>query len=264
MAFAACTALLIQVVGNTVAIPAFRELGHHSCRMRNAVAIGALRHCRVLRLMTEGAFKLAVFRLAGFEQAIGLGVAGSTVLGRNIFRILNLKRLMGPVAGETIGLGHFRAVRLVALLALRNEAVLVMTVGTCQGRMFAGELFQLFNLFRMAGQARIGNIAGQGYDERGMRICVAVKASFKLEMGLAGMAIVAIRDVVFYSWPMALMTVQTGDLGLMFAAVFCNRLWFGVVAFNAVINGQFRGCYRCGLGESRPKDSYTDETHHSH
>ena len=151
--------LLVEVVGDTVAVTAFRELDHHASRMGNAMALLTFGHRLVFCLMTGSTIQLAVFGCACNEQVIGLAMARGTVLVRNIFRIFYLQRHMGPMAGEAIGLGHLRAMGFMALLTLRNKAVLVVAIGAGQSRMLARILLQLCNLLRMAGKTRLGYVA---------------------------------------------------------------------------------------------------------
>jgi len=76
------TTPVVQVMGDTVAIRTFRELTHHSCRVRNAVAILAFWHHLVLLLVTGYTEERFMLGFAGTEQAECFTVTGSTLLGR--------------------------------------------------------------------------------------------------------------------------------------------------------------------------------------
>ncbi len=110
-------------MGDTVAVAAFRELGHDSGCVRYTVAVLALRHHLMFFLVTGYAEKGLMFCLAGNNHFVSFCVTGSALFGwsicsiNNNFRHVSLVALLA-VAGTLIG-----RVRLVALSALWNLAV---------------------------------------------------------------------------------------------------------------------------------------------
>ena len=86
----------------------------------------------------------------------------------------------------------------------------------------------------MAGETRffyvIGKVQGQWF----MGIGVTGQAVFQLEMRPAFMAHGTLGDNVLTPWRMLLVTVKTGDGGLMLAPVAGNCCRFILVAFDAV------------------------------
>jgi len=114
---------VVQVMGNAVAVAAFRELGHDAGCVRYTVAVLTLRHHLVFFLVTGYAEEGLMFCLAGNKHVESLGVTGSALLGwcigavDNSFRHVSLVALLA-VAGTLIG-----RVSLVALGALWNFAV---------------------------------------------------------------------------------------------------------------------------------------------
>ena len=66
-------------MGNAVAVSAVRELGHDAGCVWHTVTILALGNHLVFLQMTGYAEERLVFRLAGNEHVISLGVTGSTL-----------------------------------------------------------------------------------------------------------------------------------------------------------------------------------------
>ena len=71
---------VIQVMGNLVALAAFRELYHHTGRMGRAVAILTPGHHLMPLLMAECAGQGAVLRLTGYEEIQCLLMTGAAIL----------------------------------------------------------------------------------------------------------------------------------------------------------------------------------------
>jgi hypothetical protein len=111
-----------------------------------------------------------------------------------------------------VGDNHFSRVRFMALSALRDLAVNIVTGGTVKGRMLALELFELIVLLRMAGETRIRDLTCKCYIQRRMRVLVTGKTALELVMGLPHMALIALRDRLFDRRRMTHMTACTPDI----------------------------------------------------
>ena len=128
----------------------------------------------------------------------------------------------------------------MALHAVRFPAVRSMTGRAMQGCMFALVLPELFDLLGMAGQARIGKVAGKGYLLGSVRVLVARQTILELEVGLALMAVAAERDRSFHLRRMPLMASLAGNV-LVFPPFGSQVGRRGVVTFRTVIIRQDRG-----------------------
>ena len=146
-------------MSDIVALTAFRELGHNAGRMRRTMAVLAVGHHFVLRLMAESAFEGLVPCLTGAEKVEGLLVTCAAVFGRDIRSIGHSLRHVRLMAFPAVGGSHFSRVRFVALGALRDLLVDAVTGGTVQVRMLAFVVPELGNLLCMAGEAGICDIA---------------------------------------------------------------------------------------------------------
>lgn len=152
-----------------------------------------------------------MFGCAGSQEVKCLLVAGAAVFVRYFFAIGDRFRFMGLVAFLAVSLGHFGGVRLVALGALRNLAVYVVAGRAEEFRVFARELFQLSDLLGMAGQARIGDVAGKHDVERSMGILVAPEAARQFVVLFAGVALATLGDVVLGCGAVACVTILASD-----------------------------------------------------
>src|SRR6185369_8893546 len=114
---------VVQVMGDAVAVAAFRELGHDAGCVRYAVAILTLRHHLVLLLVTGYAEQRLVLCLAGNEHVVCFCVAGCALLGRCIRSVHDVLRLVSLVALLAVAGALVSSVSLVALGTLRNLAV---------------------------------------------------------------------------------------------------------------------------------------------
>ena len=161
-------------------------------------------------------------------------MARSAILGWFVLIVCNLKRLVRIVAGRAILLCLALHVRFVALEALGNEAVFWMAPGTSDFRMETLIGPQVFTFILMTCHTCIRDFFGKRDNKRCVWIPVAFETVFKLKMRLAGVAFATLRYVVRdFRW-MALMTVNTRDLGLMACTVLCDVLWFLIVAFYTI------------------------------
>lgn len=230
----------VQVVSDAVAVAAFRELGHHCCRVRRAVAGLACRDHLVLILVAVYAGQGFVFSRAGGQQVNGFLVAAAAFLVGNFLAVDNVFRLVSLVALLAIAGGLLGVVGLVALGTSRDLAVNVVAGRAVEFAVLARELLELLNLRRVAGQARIGDVAGKNDIERGVGVLVAPEASLELIVLFAGVALAAFGDIVLRCGAVAGMTVEAGDLLVSGtgAGNVCRRL---DVTFYAVVLKQFRG-----------------------
>jgi hypothetical protein len=99
------------------------------------------------------------------------------------------------VAFFAVGNSHFLRVRFVALCALRDLAVYVVTGRAVKSTMFALIVPELSNLLRVAGDTRICYFGGKRQVQRHMGVRVTVEAVLKFEMGPSRMALAALRDL---------------------------------------------------------------------
>lgn len=116
-----------------VAISAFREFSHDSCRMLLSMAVLAFRDHLVLLLMTGCAVEGCVFCLGRLEEIICFAVACRAVYGSRVSRIrydLGHMRLMAFLA---VSRGHIGGMGLMALRAFRCLTVNAMACGAVEG-----------------------------------------------------------------------------------------------------------------------------------
>ena len=102
---------------------------------------------------------------------------------------------MRLVAFFAVGGNHFRRVRFVALGALRDLTVDVMTDSTVKHTMLAFIVPKQSNWLGVAGATRICYFARKRHVQRHMWVHVTVEAVLKFEMGLSLMALDALRDL---------------------------------------------------------------------
>lgn len=149
---------------------------------------------------------------------------------------------MGLVAGQTVLGGLARHMRGMTMAAIRNKAVFfAMTTTAGHGAMLALVLLQLGHLLRMAGKTRLGDIAGNGDDQWGVRIGVAIETALQFKMGVAFMALAAGGDVAIFFGSVARMAINAAHLALVGPAIAVDVLGGLVMAFDAVILGKPRG-----------------------
>jgi len=107
-------------MSDTMAVRAFREFGHDSGCVRNAVAVLTFWHHFVFLLVTGNTKKCFVLGFAGNELVKCLAVTSSALLGRCVSCIGNGLRHMGFVAFLAVAWSLISGVRLVALGTLWN------------------------------------------------------------------------------------------------------------------------------------------------
>jgi hypothetical protein len=115
------------------------------------------------------------------------------------------------MALPAIGCGYLGRVRLVALSALRFLAVNAVAGGTVKFGVFALVFPELFNLFCMAGETGIGDIAREGNLQRGVGVPVTAEASFYFKVSLSSVALAALRNRMLYGRGMAHVTARAPD-----------------------------------------------------
>lgn len=189
---------VIQLMGNTVAVSALGEAGHHASRVRHSVTALAGRNRLVLVLVAGHTEYVLVFRVAAgkhFESAL---VAGGTHLVRGIGGHEYCRRHVGLVAFFTLRGNHVGAVRFVALGTEGYLAMDIMAEAACQAAMLALDLLQLDDLLGVACQTLIGDIVGQFDNFWGMWIIMAAHAAGQIVVRLAGMTLAAGRDNLFH------------------------------------------------------------------
>lgn len=125
------------------------------------MAILALGHHFVFRLVAGDAKDRFVLGGAGHQQVVSFLVAGSAEFGLGLGAIGYDQRHVGLVTLLAIGLHHFLGVGLMALGAIGNFPVNIVAERTCQSAVLALVLAQFFNLRCMAGEARIGHIVAE-------------------------------------------------------------------------------------------------------
>src|SRR5512138_456376 len=85
---------VVQVMGDAVAVAAFRELGHDAGCVRYAVAVLALGYHLVFFLVAGYTEQRLVLGFAGGQEVERLAVAGSALLGRCVATVGNVLRLV--------------------------------------------------------------------------------------------------------------------------------------------------------------------------
>jgi hypothetical protein len=156
------------------------------------------------------------------------------------------------VAFLAVGDDHLRRVRLVALGALRDLAVDVVTGRTVKGGMLALVLPQLSDLLRVACDTGICYIAGKGNVQRRMRVFVATETALKVEVRLSHMAVAALRDGFLNCGRMADMTARTADVFVLSSGR-CNVSRRSIMTFQTVFvcqNGLLLGRRHTGISEN--------------
>lgn len=138
-------------MGDVMAFAAFCELCVDPLRMRKTMAVLAVRYHPVLFLVAEGARECLMLGGAGSECVEDLFVTCPAVCRRYIGGIGHIFRLVRLVAFFAISHNHITRVGLVALRALRDLAMDVMTHGTVKGGMLALKVPELCNLISVTG-----------------------------------------------------------------------------------------------------------------
>lgn len=245
--FTSCRSSLpiVQVVGDAMAVAAFRELGHDSGCVRHAVAVLALGNHLVFFLVAGHAEQCLMLGLAGNEEIECLAVAGSALLGRRIGTVSNVLWLVSLVTLFAVARALISRVRLVTLGTLRNFAVNVVTEGAGEFAVLARICLQLGNLRSVAGEARIGYITAENNFLRLVRILVTTETTAEFVVGFSFMALAAERDDLFDRGRVSLVAILAGYLCFMGASLrfhICRSLG---VALDAVSAGELDCRFGC-------------------
>lgn len=163
----------------------------------------------MLFLMTADTGKLTMFGLVLSQNSINSFMAGSAVLGGNIFAIIDHQGHMGFVAFGAALLAHIIRMRHMTVLAGLYLAVVFMAGGTVKTAVPAGISLELFVLTTMTGKTGIGQAFIQLYIQGDMRIDMTGPTVIQAEMPRPGMAAAAGRDNIHIRRGVALVTVQT-------------------------------------------------------
>ena len=246
---------VVQVMGDAVAVAAFRELGHDAGCVRYTVAVLTLRHHLVFFLVTGYAEEGLMFCLAGNNHVVSFCVTGSALFGwsicsiNNSFRHVSLVALLA-VAGTLIG-----RVSLVALSALWDLAVNIVAERAGELGVLARVCLQLGNLRGVTGEARISNVTAENNLFWLVRILVALEAAAELVVRFAFVALTAERDDFSVSRRMTLVAVLTGNHCLVGSAFCFDVSRSFCVTLDAVAAGQgncrLGCCCRCCLRRGR-------------
>ena len=124
---------VVEIMRDIVAISAFREFSHDSCRMLLSMAVLALRDHLVLLLMTGCAVEGCVFCLGRLEEIICFAVACRAVYGSRVSRIRYDLGHVSLMAFFAVSRGHIGGMRLMALRAFRCLTVNTMACGAVEG-----------------------------------------------------------------------------------------------------------------------------------
>ncbi len=224
----------VQSMCDVVATEAFRELPHDARRMGRAVAALAGRHHLVLFLVTECAGKGSVLDVARRQGLQDIVVARPAVLRGNVIGIGHAGRCVRLVAFPAVCRCHLGRVRFVALRALRDLAVDVMTDGTVEGGVLALACRKLLNLGRMT--VETVHLALERYIQRRVGLRMAVEAALGLEMGPSclQMAFIARRDRVLHFGRMTHVAAHAGHAPV-FSSCRCYVLYLNGMTLHAVI-----------------------------
>ena len=124
---------VVEIMGDIVAISAFREFSHDTCRMLLSMAVLAFRDHLVLFLMTGCAVQGCVLCLGRLEEIICFAVACRAVYGSRVSCIRHDLGHMRLMAFLAISRGHIGGMGLVALRAFRCLTVNAMACGAVEG-----------------------------------------------------------------------------------------------------------------------------------
>lgn len=245
----------MQIMGCAMALAALRETLVHGGGVRpGAMAVLTLRDHLVLLLVTGGAFQLGVLGRALLQFFIGRGMATRAINGGYLFRVGDVLRHVGLVAGQTILLHLPSGMGRVTVGAVGNKAVpFAVAGGAGHGGVLADILLQLGHLFAMAAQAWSSDSRGYCHHPRSVRVAVAAETALQFEMGGVGMAVAAIRDDILDLGRMADMAIHTAYLLLVRSTAAGNILGRPVMTFHAITGQEFSrirtGLHPCRRGQ---------------
>jgi len=213
--------------------------------MRFAMAGPALRHIRMRAAVTEGTGKCLMLGYRLLQKLADLFMTGDAECSRSGQGIVDLQRMVGRMAAQAVRAHLALGMRFMALGTIRYLAVYLMAEGTELLRMGTLIIGKVLTGPFMAGKTGIFYIRGKIQGKWLMRIGMAAEAVVQFKMGLAFMAPGALRYDIFTPGRMLFMTIKTGNLCLVLAAVTGNCCRFICVTLDAVCHlegNQFSFC----------------------
>ena len=204
-------------MGDVVAAEAFRELSHDARGMRRSMAALAGRYCFVFSLVTFCACQQLVLCDIGAQEICGFFVALGAARQRKTGRERHKPGCMRLVALFAVSRSQLRPVRLVALRALRDLTVDLMTDCAVERAVFALAFHQLINLEPVAVET-VGFVPERYIQRRvGLRVTVEAAPAFD-EMGLLCLqvAFIARRDRLLHFGRMTRVAAYAGDAPVFF------------------------------------------------
>jgi len=139
-----------------------------------------------------------MLRVSFAVQCGSLLVAGSAHLVGGIGCVGDSGRHMSLVTALAVCGGHFFAVRFMTLCTLRHFTMNIVAETACKSAMLALNLFQLDDLFGVAGETLVGYIITQLDNLGCVRIGVTAEAVGEIIVWLAGVALTTDRNNFFY------------------------------------------------------------------
>ena len=227
--------------------------------VRKIVAVAALRYRLVLVGVTGDTGHIAVLGVARHQQGVGSVVTGGAQDVLGTVGVVQYQRLVNFVAGRAVSLGDLVGMRLVALEALRNHAMLIRVAEvTGEGGMFAWIGSELIVLRSVTGQAFGLELAFQ-HDAQGLVRIVTAQTIFQPVMSGSFMAHAALRDIVGAHRTMAGMTPLAVNRFLMGAAGLFDFSRLQFMALGTVIDSQFRLSSGCSGGEQQGTENQAEQ-----
>ena len=173
-------------------------------------------------------------------------MTGGTIFGRCFFVINDILRHVRLVTLLAVGSCLLGEVSFMALGAVRDLAVGVVAGTAVKGGMLALVVAQLDDLAGMAGYAGVGDVIAEFDVERGMRIRVTAIAGSQFEVWFSFMALAAERDDLARCRRVAVVTILSADLALVFTTGCSDIRRCFAVTFGTVIIQQLHGWSRNG------------------
>ena len=182
----------------------------------------AFRYIRMCAAMTEGTGKCLMLGHCLLHQLADFFVAGHAGCSRRCQGIVNLQRMMGRMATQTIR-GHLTlCMGFMTLETIRDLAVYFMAERTGLLRMGTLVIGEILTGAFVTGEARFFYVIGKMQGKWLMGIGMAGQAVLKFKMRSAFMAHRTFWYDIFPPGRMFTMAVKTGNRCLVLAAVTCN------------------------------------------
>ena len=243
-----CRFLMVQVVGNAMAVAALGEAIHNARRMGCAMAILACGHHLVFIFVTCGAGNSFVFCITCCKHDLGFLMTRSTHAIGSIGAICNSIRHMCLMATLAFCSSHFGAMGFVALGTERYLSMRIVAEAASKSGVLAFYLSEFFNLRSMTGNALFSDIVGKFNVLWGMWVCMTTQTVLEIKMRLVAVALAALRYIVLDGRTMAGMTILTGYACFVGATAgsYIGR-WF-CMTFCAISVGQLPRRIGCKSG----------------